>query len=152
MKYLITAIKKDVILIFVLGALYMVLEGIWRGWTNISMLGVGGLCGFLIGRLNEHPVSDNRTMWEKCLIGTIIILIIEFISGMILNVYLNLGIWDYSNVWGNYYGQICLPYAILWFFLVPAAIYADDYIRHILFAENKPQQLRQNYKDLFSGR
>ena len=126
----------------------MVLEGLWRGWTHISMLVVGGLSAFLIGRLNEHPQFYDRKMWQECLIGTIIILMIEFISGMILNVWLHLGIWDYSNTWGNLYGQVCLPYAVLWFFLVPSAIYADDYLRYKLFCEKKPMGILNNYKEL----
>lgn len=152
MRFQIAAIKKNMILIFIMGALYMVLEGIWRGWTNISMLLVGGICGFLIGNLNKHPLTYNKMMWEQCLIGTIIVLLIEFTSGMILNVYLKLGIWDYSDVWGNYYGQVCIPYSILWFFLVPMAIYVDDYIRYMLFSEEKPLGFWHNYTDLFLGR
>ncbi|NMM64682.1 hypothetical protein HBE96_18915 [Clostridium sp. P21] len=144
-------IYKDLILIFVMGALYMVLEGLWRGWTHISMLVVGGLCAFLIGRLNEYPKFYDRKMWQQCVIGTLIILILEFTSGMILNVWLGLDIWDYSNEWGNVYGQICVPYALIWFLLVPPAIYIDDYLRYWLFGEKKPQGLLKNYKNLVLG-
>jgi uncharacterized membrane protein len=126
----------------------MVLEGLWRGWTNISMLVVGGLCAFLVGKLNEQPSFYNRKMWQQCLIGTMITLCIEFISGMILNVWLKLNIWDYNNTWGNIYGQICLPYAILWFLLIPFCIYVDDYSRYKLFQEEKPIGLLENYKNL----
>jgi hypothetical protein len=151
MGYAMKIIKKDAIIIFVMGALYMVLEGLWRGWTNISMLVVGGLCGFLIGKLNKQP-DFYRKIWEQCLIGMLIVLVIEFISGMILNVFLQFGIWDYSNIWGNFYGQICIPYAILWFLLVPLVIYVDDYLRFRLFEEEEPQELLKNYKNLFLGR
>lgn len=141
-------VYKDLILIFVMGALYMVLEGLWRGWTNISMLVVGGLCAFLIGRLNERETFCKLKMWQQCLIGTIITLCIEFISGLILNLWLKLNIWDYSNTWGNVMGQICLPYAILWFALMPFCIYVDDYLRYKLFQEIKPLGILQNYKNL----
>ncbi|WP_242983129.1 hypothetical protein [Clostridium drakei] len=90
-------LKKDLLLIFIMGALYMVVEGLWRGWTHISMLVVGGLASFFIGRLNQHPKFYDRKMWQECVIGTLIILILEFTSGMILNVWLWLGIWDYSS-------------------------------------------------------
>lgn len=150
MKYNFNNLKKDIILFFIMGALYMVLEGLWRGWTNISMLVVGGLCAFLIGRLNEHPTFCNCKMWQECAIGTAIVLIIEFTSGMILNVWLKLNIWDYSNTWGNFYGQICIPYAVLWFFLVPLAVYGDDYLRYKIFGQKKPVGLLKNYKDLFT--
>ncbi len=141
-------IYKDLMLIGIMGAIYMVLEGVWRGWTHISMLVVGGLAAFLIGKLNEHPKFYDRKMWQECLIGTFIILVLEFTSGMILNVRLGLGIWDYSNEPLNLYGQICLPYALLWFFLVPFSIYVDDYLRYKLFEEKKPAGLLKNYKDL----
>lgn len=143
-------IYKDLILIFIMGALYMVLEGIWRGWTHISMLVVGGLSAFFIGKLNEHPFFCDKKMWQECVIGTLIILTLEFTSGMILNVWLKLGIWDYSDTWGNLYGQICIPYAVLWFFLVPLAIYVDDYLRYKLFGEKKPVGILENYKELFT--
>ena len=143
-------IRKDLLLIFIMGALYMILEGLWRGWTHISMLFVGGLAAFFIGRLNQHPKFYDRKMWQECLIGTFIILILEFTSGMILNAWLGLDIWDYSNEPFNVRGQICLPYAILWFLLVPFAIYVDDYLRYKLFGEKKPAGLLKNYKDLFT--
>ncbi|MBR9649455.1 putative ABC transporter permease [Clostridium tyrobutyricum] len=130
----------------------MVLEGLWRGWTHISMLVVGGIAAFLIGRLNEHPKFYDKKMCQECLIGTVIILILEFISGMVLNVWLKLHIWDYSNTWGNLYGQICIPYAVIWFLLVPLNVYADDYLRYRLFGEKRPQGLLKNYIDLFMGR
>jgi hypothetical protein len=131
-----------------MGALYMVLEGFWRGWTHISMLVVGGLAAFFIGRLNEHPKFYDRKMWQECVIGTLIILILEFTSGMILNVWLGLDIWDYSTEPFNLFGQVCLPYAFLWFLLVPACIYVDDFLRYKLFGEKKPEGLLKNYKDL----
>ena len=146
MEYAITKFKHLVTLWFIMGGLYMVLEGFWRGWTNISMLFVGGLCAVLIGLLDEH--RKKLKMWIQCIEGTIIVLIIEFVSGMILNVWLKFGIWDYSGTWENLYGQICLPYAALWFILVPTAVYTDDYLRYKLYGEKKPQGLFYNYKQL----
>lgn len=142
---------KDLILVLIMGALYMVLEGLWRGWTNISML-VVGLCSFLVGRLNEYESFYKLKMWQQCFIGTLITLIIEFISGLILNVWLRFHIWDYSDSLGNVYGQICLPYALLWFILMPLAIWVDDYLRYKLFQEEKPSDLSQYYKDLFTNK
>lgn len=144
-------IYKDLLLIFIMGSLYMVLEGVWRGWTHISMLAVGGVSAFLIGRLNEHPQFYDKKMWQECIIGTGMVLVLEFTSGMILNVWLKLDIWDYSDTPCNLYGQICLPYAVLWFMLMPICIYTDDYLRYRLFGEKRPTGLLKNYKDLFTG-
>ena len=49
----------------------------------------------------------------------------ELVTGMILNVWLGLGIWDYSGMPFNYKGQICLPFSILWIFVSIAAIVLD---------------------------
>lgn len=142
-------LKKDLILIFIMGSIYMILEGLWHGWTHISMLVVGGISAFFIGKLNEGHGFSNRRMWEQCLIGTFIILVLEFVSGVILNIWLQFEIWDYSNIWGNILGQICIPYAVIWFLLVPFNIYVDDYLRYKFFGEKKPEKLITNYKRLF---
>ncbi|MCH3965266.1 MAG: putative ABC transporter permease [Clostridium sp.] len=145
-------IYKDLLLIFIMGALYMVLEGLWRGWTHISMLVVGGTSAFLIGKLNEHPKFYDREMWQECVLGTFIVLALEFISGIVLNIWLRLDIWDYSNVPFNLYGQICLPYALLWFMLMPLCIYTDDYLRYKIFGEKRPAGILKNYRDLLTGK
>lgn len=149
MTYKCRNLKKDLILIFIMGGIYMILEGLWHGWTHISMLVVGGMAAFFIGKLNEGHILSKCKMWEQCMIGTLIILVLEFVSGVILNIWLQLGIWDYSDIWGNILGQICIPYAIIWFLLVPFNIYVDDYLRYRLFGEKKPEKLIQNYKYLF---
>ncbi|CAB1262389.1 hypothetical protein ACFHWD_11285 [Clostridium sp. MT-14] len=143
-------IYKDLFLIFIMGALYMVFEGLWRGWTHISMLVVGGTAAFFIGRLNEYPKFYDRKMWQECVIGTFIALALEFTSGIILNIWLGLDVWDYSDEPFNLYGQICLPYAVLWFVLMPLCIYLDDYLRYKLFGEKRPVGLLKNYRDLFA--
>ncbi len=115
------------------------------------MLVVGGLAAFLIGRLNEHPQFYDKKMWQECVIGTLIIVVLEFTSGLILNVWLGLDIWDYSTETFNLLGQVCLSYALLWFLLIPTCVYLDDYLRCKLFGEKKPVGLLKNYKDLFTG-
>jgi uncharacterized membrane protein len=139
--------KKLAILGFLMGMVYFTAEGFWRGWTNISMLFVGGLCCVLVGLLDEFP-QNKLKIWQQCILGTLIILTIEFISGVILNIWLKLHIWDYSNTWGNIKGQICLPFAILWFILTPFAIWLDDFLRWKLFGEEKPSDIKHIYMQL----
>ena len=51
---------------FLMGMVYFVIEGIWRipkgGYANISMLAVGGLCGLLIGSINQIPKFYNMSV------------------------------------------------------------------------------------------
>lgn len=53
----------------------------------------------------------------------------ELAAGLVLNVWLDIGVWDYSHMWGNLWGQICPQYAALWFALSLVMIPAFDWIR-----------------------
>ena len=62
----------------------------------------------------------------------------ELVVGIPLNLMLGLHIWDYSSLPFNLLGQICLPFTVLWFFLALLCIFVDDWLRHILFHEERP--------------
>lgn len=146
-------LNKNIILIIVMGLIYMGIELIWRGRTDLAMWVVGGLCAMLVGRLNETDRFPNMKIWQQSILGVVITLSIEFISGMYLNVYKHLNIWDYSDEKFNIYGQICLPYAFLWFLLMPLVIFTDDYLRYRLFDdEEKPKNIYYYYLALFTLR
>lgn len=149
-------IAKLLTLWFIIGALYYVLEGVWRirsgGYANIVMLPIGGLCGLIIGSLNQVPKFYNSKVFYQALIGTAVILVVEFTSGCVLNLWMGLGIWDYSNVPFNLLGQICPQYGILWFLLSPIAIWLEDALRYKLWGEGEYYTLRSIYSDLISYR
>lgn len=145
-------IIKDLILIFIMGIIYYRLELLYDGKSSLWMIIVGGLCCGIIGRLNEQPLFFERKMWQQCLTGTVITLFIEFISGMFFNVWLGMNIWDYSDIKYNLYGQICPQFGVLWFGLMPLAIWTDDILRWILFKEEKPTSLLSYYWDLITDK
>lgn len=115
----------------------MLIELIYRGYTHWTMGVVGGVCFILVGAINEF------IPWSMCLLsqmcyGGVIITAVEFVAGLILNVWLGLNIWDYSNMSLNVMGQICVPYALMWVGLSGIAIVLDDVIRWKFFNEEKP--------------
>lgn len=126
-------LKKETIIFVIFGFLYICLELLYRGRTHISMFFVGGLCGVLIGLINDN--TPDMPLFYQCILGTIIVTLIEFISGCYLNIYLGLGIWDYSHVPFNFLGQVCLPFSIIWMFLSIPVIYLDDYLKNKLLNE-----------------
>lgn len=128
---------KYLFLYTVMGAVYVIVEFLWRGYSHFSMFLLAGACGVLIGRIN-CLLPRITPVWIQMLIGTAIILYGEFVSGCVLNLWLGLDIWDYSDVPLNLLGQICLPYAAAWFFLSLAAILLDGYLRYWFFGEEKP--------------
>ena len=71
-------------------------------------------------------------------ICTVAITATEFIAGCILNLWLGLGIWDYSNVPFNILGQVCLAFSGVWFALSIFAIILFDWIRYIVEGGEKP--------------
>jgi uncharacterized membrane protein len=144
---------RFLVLWFVIGMCYATVELLYRGYTYVQMIWIGGLAGVLIGLLDCHPAYYNRRMWQQCFLGTLIALAIECGSGLILNRWLHLHIWDYSCLRYNFRGQICLRAAVAWFFLMPFAIYLDDWLRWKLFSEPKPAGgILHNYGLLFRGK
>lgn len=130
-------ILKPLILFYIGGFSYYIIEILWRGYSHFSMTIVGGICFLLIGIINE--VFDwDMPIIHQMFYSSLMITIVEFFAGLLLNVILNLNIWDYSNMKFNLMGQICLLYSFLWFFLSAAAIVLDDYLRYWLFDEEKP--------------
>ena len=130
-------IFKYFILFIIGGFLYYCIEILWRGYSHWTMFLLGGLCFILIGGLNNY-IPWEMSIIKQGVIGALIVTSLEFIFGLVLNLYLNLGIWDYSNMPFNILGQICLLFSIAWFFLSLVAIFIDDWLRYILFKEEKP--------------
>lgn len=130
-------IIKPAVLFSVMGGAYCMIELLWRGYTHWSMFLLAGVCGLVIGGLNEY-VAWEIPFWIQDFIGTAIALLLEFVFGCVLNLWLKLNIWDYSNLPLNLLGQICLPFALVWAVLTAVAIVLDDYLRYWLFGEEKP--------------
>lgn len=99
---------------------------------------VGGICFIVIGGLNNY-IPWSMKIWKQGIIGASFITAMELVTGIPLNLFMGLNIWDYSHVPFNFMGQICLPFSILWFFLSILCIFVDDWLRHFLFKERKPE-------------
>ena len=140
---------KILIIWFIMGMIYFTIEGIWRipkgGYANIIMLPIGGLCGVIVGGINQLPQFYNMKVLLQSLIGAILVTIVEFLAGCLLNLLFNLGIWDYSNMPFNLLGQICLPFTLLWFIIMPFCIWLEDRVRYLVFSEGKPYSIKSIY-------
>lgn len=119
------------------GAIYVLIELVYRGYSHWTMFLLGGLCFVLIGGVNEY-IPWEMPLWLQAGIGAVIITALEFICGCIVNLALGWNVWDYSNTPLNILGQVCLPFAIIWFVIAHFGIVLDDYLRYWLFKEEKP--------------
>jgi uncharacterized membrane protein len=125
-------------LLFLIGGFsYGGIEILFRGYSHISMLVAGGICFILIGLLNEG-YSRKLSQVSQMAISAVIITLVEFVTGLIVNVWLKLNVWDYSKQPYNVMGQICLLYSNIWFFMSLFGILLDDYLRYFLLGEEKP--------------
>ena len=120
-------VYKNSVIFFIFGVSYVFLEVFYRGHSDISMFFVGGLCGLLIGLINE--ITPKMPILLQMLLGSVIVTFIEFVTGYILNIKLGLHIWDYSNLRFNILGQVSLLFSVLWFLLSYVVIWLDDKIR-----------------------
>lgn len=128
---------KLISLAFIGGTVYVLIELAWRGYSHISMFILGAICFVLLGGINELLPWELGILWQM-LIGACIVTILELVVGIVVNIWLKLEVWDYSNLPFNFMGQICLPFSLAWVFLSGIAIITDDYLRYWLFGEEKP--------------
>lgn len=141
--------KRILLLWSVIGAFYLVLEGIWRGgWVHIVMFPIGGLCGVAVGGINQIPKYYNSCIITQSLIGAAIVSCVEFIAGCVFNLWLGWGLWDYSTLPANVMGQICLPYSALWFAIMPFAIWLEDTLRYRLWGDGEYYTIKSIYAEL----
>lgn len=128
---------KHFILFSIGGFAYIIIEMLWRGCSHWSMFFLGGICFVFLGKINEFFPWD-MPLFIQMIIGAFMITVLEFAAGYILNIHLDLNVWDYSDMPFNIMGQICIPYTALWFILSGACVMFDDFLRYYLFNEEKP--------------
>ena len=109
---------KPYLMFFVGGGLYVALELLWRGRSHGSMFLAGGVCFLLIGQLNR--VEPKLPAPARALAGAGIITMVELAAGLLVN--RTYQVWDYRGQPGNFLGQICPAFCLLWIPVAWAAL------------------------------
>ena len=135
-------IRKNIIIFVVFGTIYINIEVLFRalqyyenfgpaliGYSSLWMFLVGGLSALLVGLINEN---FKMPLPLECLLGGLIITLIELISGLILNKWLGFYLWDYTDMPLNIEGQVSLLFSMFWVMLVPCIHFLDDLLRREL--------------------
>lgn len=126
------------------GAAYFLLEVVYKSireeperisWTMLVLAAL--LCVPIERAGSELP-------WEcplplQALICAALVTVTELIAGLILNVWLGLGVWDYSDLWGNLWGQICPQFAAIWWGLCLVFIPVFDWMRYAVAGGERPR-------------
>lgn len=140
------------------GMVYMIIEVVYNalgsnsmalvGSTSLWMFLVGGITGALLGTLNEERSPLHvLPYFLQVFCGGCLITLLELVTGITLNIWLDMGIWDYSGSTVNLWGQIDLWHTVCWMFITPTAFWLDDVIRHYLSDKPRPKSWWSYYTD-----
>lgn len=133
-----SVLSKYLFLFLIGGFAYFYIEILFRGHSHYSMIICGGLAFVLCGMLNQvAPIK--LSFITQLILSCLIITILELITGYIVNIKLDMAVWDYSDMPYNLYGQICPAFSLIWLVLSSICIFADDFIRWKIFDEEKIQ-------------
>ena len=132
------SIMKYLFLFWFGGSFYVTLETIYRARSHVSMFLLAGIVFIFIGMMNKVWGWEFSLVYQV-LIGTAFATVAEFVTGCIVNLWLGLNVWDYSNLPFNICGQVCLYFTLLWIPITLLAIVLDDVIRWKFFNEENPR-------------
>jgi len=125
------------------------LIGFSSGWMCI-IGGISGLSLFGIYKL----INKRFNIFFASILGSVVINIIEFTSGVILNLNFKLNIWDYSSQHFNFFGQICLSQSMIYlFFICPVSFWFFGFLESQYKTDDKKSfTLLIVYKNLVNPR
>lgn len=102
--------------LFILGgAAYYLIEILYRGHSHWTMAVCGGICLVGIDFINERMAR--RSYFLRAAFCSLLITAIEFITGCVVNLWLDWNVWSYSALSYNLLGQISLLFSCYWFVL-----------------------------------
>jgi hypothetical protein len=125
------------------GTLYYLAEVIYKSalghqaeisWTMLVMAAVVSIP---LDLCNEHLPWD-MPLWLQAVLDGLGITAAELTVGLLLNVHLGMHVWDYSDLPGNFLGQICPQFTALWIGAALVGVVIFDWLRYLLYDEPRP--------------
>ena len=136
-KLIINKIIENTVLWMTGGLLYFYLEIAFRNYSHYSMIVCGGFCFVIVGTIGKYILETESDILKAVALimffGALVITTLELFTGIIVNLKLNMGVWDYSSMKYNVYGQICLTYTMIWALLSLLCVFVSNTIKKFLF-------------------
>lgn len=125
------------------GTVYYLLEVAYKSLTghperiSWTMLALAILLCIPVERCGAE-LPWEYPLWLQALACAGLVTAVEFVAGLVLNVWLGLGIWDYSHLPFNFIGQICLQFFFVWWGLCFVFIPVFDWMRWAVEGGERP--------------
>lgn len=119
------------------GCIYYTFEIVFRGFSHWSMFLLGGICMLFI-YIQGRSVEWEDPLWRQLLRSIVFVTAMEFITGLIVNKWLALNVWDYTDQPFQLFGQICLPFIIIFSGLCVFGILLSGYLSYWIYQEPRP--------------
>ena len=125
------------------GTVYFLLEVVFKTVTghperiSWTMLVVAILLTIPVERAGDE-LPWHYPLWLQALFCAALVTIVELVAGLFLNLWLELDIWDYTGLTGNFMGQICPQYFAIWWVLCLVFIPAFDWLRYAVEGIERP--------------
>lgn len=120
------------------GCIYYAFELLFRGFSHWTMFVLGGVC-FLFFDIQGKMLQWKDPLWRQILRCVIFVTSLEFMTGIVVNKWLHLHVWDYSGLPFQVFGQICLPFTIIFSGLCAVGIVLSGYLSYWLYGGPKPE-------------
>lgn len=126
------------------GTLYFFIEVAWKtchgnpemiSWT---MLALAIALAIPLERFGAELPWETPLLVQSAVCG-LAITAVEFVAGLIINVWFGMGVWDYSDMPGNIFGQVCPQFLAIWVVLAAAGIVMLDWMRYGVEGGERPR-------------
>lgn len=134
-------ILRKLILFILCSIIYCGIEIVYRGWTHWSMALLSGILGILCIDTPNNIFRYDLDYSIQVLISTTLCTIGEGITGLIVNVKLELDVWDYSTLpFTFFYGQCNLFFVFAWVLIIGCfgIFFCDAYWYYICKDSEQP--------------
>ena len=119
------------------GTIYYGIELWFRGFSHWSMFVLGGLVfGFCV--MQGVQMKWTEGLGIQIIRAVLYAVSLEFTTGIIFNKWLRRNIWDYSDQPFQLWGQICLPFMIIFSGLILIAIILGGILSSAIYKDPKP--------------
>lgn len=123
------------------GVLYFLIELLYRGYSHWSMFLLGGIA-FLFCGAQGRAVKWRDPLIKQLMRCGIFIAVAELMTGLLVNRWLGLRIWDYSDLPFNVMGQICPHFIVAFMGLCIIGIPLSGYLMYWLTGELRPPKMK----------